>query len=324
MGKIVIYDGVCPKPYDQDTFQNEAMGGTEATVLRIESLLQGDGDVVLLQRGASKNNVSDIASMAELQKDDVVITLRDPNAYIANKARHPRAKHILWLHDVVAGEYRNLMIANLQGQQSDMVVVSSWHKTQVSEAIKMDLPMRDHKLTVIYNPVDAYCTRTWNDYDKNKLVFFSSPHKGLPQVIEMFKVIKLSDPDMQLYVANPGYYNDADLPEGVHQLGKLPHKQVMEHVRSALCTFYPQTSFPETFGLVLAESNALGTPVLSHTIGAANEVLDYDRRQVMDCRDIGAVVDRVLSWKSARPIVKKNPAFDLEVVRRAWVKHFRS
>ncbi len=47
----------------------------------------------------------------------------------------------------------------------------------------------------------------------------------------------------------------------------------MQHIRESLCVFYPQTQRCETFGLVYAESNAVGTPVLAHDFGAAREVL---------------------------------------------------
>jgi glycosyltransferase involved in cell wall biosynthesis len=51
-------------------------------------------------------------------------------------------------------------------------------------------------------------------------------------------------------------------------------------VRTALCTFFPNFVIPETFGLVFAESNAVGTPVLTHDCGSAVEVLG-DRSQIL-------------------------------------------
>ena len=56
-------------------------------------------------------------------------------------------------------------------------------------------------------------------------------------------------------------------------LGALPPAQVIEQARSALCVFMPNFLMPETFGLVFAEANAVGTPVLAHDCGAAREVL---------------------------------------------------
>ena len=60
---------------------------------------------------------------------------------------------------------------------------------------------------------------------------------------------------------------------GVEFLGPLPQAHVHQEVRSALCTFFPNFVIPETFGLVFAESHALGTPVLTVDCGAAREVL---------------------------------------------------
>jgi glycosyltransferase involved in cell wall biosynthesis len=86
---------------------------------------------------------------------------------------------------------------------------------------------------------------------------------------------------MQLRVASPGYKSlrRAHIESveggiaGVQWLGSLPQSEIHAEVRAALCVFYLNFVLPETFGLVLAEAKALGTPVLTHACGAAVEVL---------------------------------------------------
>jgi Glycosyl transferases group 1 len=88
-------------------------------------------------------------------------------------------------------------------------------------------------------------------------------------------------PDLRLRVGSPGYKSlrrariesvDGKI-DGVDWLGALPHERILQEVRTALCVFYPNFVLPETFGLVLAEAKAVGTPVLTHACGAASEVL---------------------------------------------------
>lgn len=116
-------------------------------------------------------------------------------------------------------------------------------------------------------------------------------------------------------------------------------------MQESLCTFYPNCVYPETFGLVLAESNAVETPVLTHCIGAAPEVFGDPRQFVQEnfcilgnrlpakfasfehridelfCA-LGAYrpyIRRILSWKDGdRPDVRLNEAFRMENVARCW------
>ncbi len=324
--RVTILDPVTPKPYTFETLETEPMGGTEATALRVAALLSTKHKVEILQRGReTRLNCSGVQFSQisdEPNNPNIIITLRDATTYRETKNKHLNTKHYLWLHDVVSGDYRAHLIANLHDQKDvNIICVSEWHKTQVIDALRSAMPLNNIKFHVIYNPLADYCTKTPDTkYDPFKLVYFSSPHKGLDYVLTLFNYLRVDEPRYKLVVANPGYYDSAkELPEGVINLGAVPHKQIVEEVRTALCTFYPQIGFAETFGLVLAESNAVGTPVISHTIGAAVEVLGSDRRQLMNCRDWLNVISTVQKWtKGERPIVKSNKDFAGEAVLRKW------
>lgn len=329
---ILFYDAVCPKPYILETLALESLGGTEATVLRVAEGLANKGHKVTIeQRNRESIEVDPNFVGIEYNKlnstlasdPNAVITLRDAGHYITNKARFPQAKHYLWLHDVVSGDYRDHLLHHLENQEANIVVVSEWHKQQVINALMPIITSGRIWVTRVYNPLATYCQRQrLSVYDPRKLIFMSSPHKGLDYVLKVFEELIKVDPEFKLYVANPGYYRDyeGNLPKGVYSLGSMTHKQLMEEVRTSLCMFYPQISFEETFGLVYAESNAVGTPVLCHAIGAAPEVLEH-RGQLVDCRSIDAVVNKVLEWyNGGRLILRGNSQFELNNVINHWEK----
>jgi glycosyltransferase involved in cell wall biosynthesis len=112
--------------------------------------------------------------------------------------------------------------------------------------------------------------------------------------------------------------------------------------------FLPNFSVPETFGLVLAESNSVGTPVLAHPIGAAPEVLG-NTEQLVPVPWVQAYInkalnetfgestrvpaflsmlgfynsylEKILKWRSGDlPHVRANPNFSLDVVASEWLK----
>lgn len=314
--KILFYDNVTPHKYAYSMLETQPMGGTEATVLRVSEGLKAKGyDVTLFNHTEDNTLLTDY-------KPNAVITLRDAGHYMANKKRWPGAKHYLWLHDIVSGPYQQHLQHHLNGQEGTLLTVSEFHKTNTISALNEVLKQGKIRVKRVYNPLADYCIKIPNQaIDNNKLVYFSSPHKGLDYVLKLFQYVRNIDSKFTLTVANPGYYSDKkDLPEGVINVGSLNHKEVVDQVRSSLCVFYPNISFPETFGLVYAEANAVGTPVLAHPIGAAREVLSHPH-ETMDCRHYKEVVDRVIKWsKGERPIVSARKEFRLETVISEWVR----
>jgi glycosyltransferase involved in cell wall biosynthesis len=137
-------------------------------------------------------------------------------------------------------------------------------------------------------------------------------------VFERFKDFKELK-DMKLYVANPGYFADG-VTNGSHvlSLGPLPHSEVLHHVRSALGVFHLNPTFPETFGLVHAECNAVGTPFLSSRLGATPELCDHPA-ELIDVMDNKAVIERIIEWKTlSRPRVRGQPNFRMTKILREW------
>ena len=307
---VLFIDRVAPRPYTLETLRTEGLGGTEATVLRVIKGL-----------GAHMSVAHDHTDRVEIDfKANHIVCLRDPQTLIEARMRFPNAKLWLWCHDL-AGRELGLALPLLKELAAGLICVSDYHRTQTSEVLRSFGYTGEFPIRRIYNPIDEDLKPNATEYDKNKLVWFSSPHKGLENAIQIFRNLKSFNPDFKLYVANPGYFPSAVLEEpGVVNLGALPHHSVIEHVRTALCSFLPNNIFPETFGLVFAESNAVGTPVIAHAHGAAREVLDHPS-EVMDCRDVVTVIDRVMAWHSGeRPIVRANPEFRTTRVVQEWLK----
>jgi glycosyltransferase involved in cell wall biosynthesis len=323
--KILFIDPVCPKPYTVKSLETGRMGGTEATVIRVMKALSARYEVEAQQRGRENTAVYDGISYGPIGAESDathIVVLRDAKVYREARELHPTAKHYLWLHDVVAGEYAEHLLTALAGVKSNVICVSQWHQANVFKSLYPLVVQGLLKFHTIYNPVAEYCVKSSLPYDPKKLIYFSSPHKGLNDVLELFRRLHKHDPKFKLLVANPGYYEDKkDLPDGVTALN-VPHKELMQEIATSLCVFYPQATFEETFGLVYAESNALGTPVLAHNLGAAPEILDNPKQMIPVT--VAAVLDTVQAWSNGeRPTVGPYAAFSLPEVTKDWVKLLR-
>jgi len=324
--KILFVDDVCPRPYEVTSLDTMPMGGTEATCARLIRELSKQDTIFMSQQKRTEEHV-DSLGISYLKADtlvdspDAVITLRDARTFRIVNERYPKAKHYLWMHDVVSGPYLEHLQQCIVDFPTTMLAGSLWHKMQIAGQLPDQFNKGLLKIEQVTNFVEHYCDRTSDrSFDPYKLSFFSSPHKGLERVLTLFTELHKRESKYQLYISNPGYFaNREDLPEGVVQLGVLSHKDAIESIRTSLCTFYPNNTFPETFGLVYAESNAVGTPVLCHDIGAAKEIITTPQQMVSE--DPEVVYKTVMDWTAGlRPVVKVKEQYTIGEAIRDWRK----
>lgn len=310
---LVFYDPICPVAYSNDTLRHSPLGGTEATVVRVAEAL--GAEVMQHNRLTAEGWYQPPYESRGVRN---VVLLRKVEELPKMREMFPNAKLHLWLHDLCGRELID-HADKLVAAEATIICVSDFHLNQCKDILRQAGPLPGVTVKRVYNPIEEDLQPDATVVDPNKLVFFSSPHKGIAWTLQVFQYLRNVAPEMRLYVANPGYFTpEYPKPEGVVDLGPLPHHEVIKHVRSALCTFYLNNVFPETFGLVLAESNAVGTPVITAPIGAAREVL-YHPSELLDVRDYRAVIQRVLAWRSGvRPRVRGKKEFRMDAVASAW------
>lgn len=89
-------------------------------------------------------------------------------------------------------------------------------------------------------------------------------------------------------------------------------------MRRALCLFHPQTRFADSFGLVVAEANALGAPALVPRGLGANAEMVSSAERLVDGDDPAAIEARPRDWRARPPAVAANPRFRLTAAARDW------
>jgi len=363
MSPVLFFDPGCPAPYGRRTLEQAALGGTEATVVRIAEAL--DAQVMQHNRTESDGRyrpggLSTGETSLPAGKDiEHLIILRDPRAVPSLCARFPGARPYLWLHDLVRpgskrGRRLEAAADTLARLGVTLVCVSDFQRAQAQAVLERAGVATRVRAVTMYNPIEDDLMPNGAAVDPDKLVFLSSPNKGLRFALDAFEAVRHALPGMRLCVGSPGYksFRDAgvrgpaDAKSGIEWLGALPHARAVTEMRSALCVFYPNFVLPETFGLVFAEANAVGTPVLTHDCGAAAEVLAdheqllpvppaarrYERMARLLPRALRPMlaaraerrglfepyVERVRAWRSAQPRPGADPRFRLAAVAERW------
>jgi glycosyltransferase involved in cell wall biosynthesis len=348
MSSVLFFDPACQRPYDTRTLRQEAIGGTEASVTRIADAL--GAFVMQHNRTEAYGSYLPPGRIAGIEH---VIVNRDSRALPRVRELYPGAKTYLWVHDRLnPGSKRGRRLAStaqhLRELAVTMICVSDTQRQGVEATLRRIRVDDCVRALTIYNPVDDELVPDGSAFDERKLVFFSSPNKGLAFTPDAFRALRRRMPDLRLQVGNPGYkVRRSAAIEGVGYLGPQPQQRIHQEVRSALCTFFPNFVLPETFGLVFAESKAVGTPVLTHDCGAAAEIVG-DPEQVLPvtfaqrayeaalcnfspaCRGgparladslglFDVYIERIRAWRSGgRPVTAPDPRFYLTVVANRW------
>ena len=353
MSSILFFDPSCQRPYDTRTLQEKATGGTEASVTRI-----ADGLGAFVMQHNRTDTFGSYVPPGQISGIDHVVLNRDSRALPLVRELFPRARTYLWVHDLLnPGSKRGRRLAStadlLQEMSVTIVCVSETQRKGVDATLRRMRVENRVRTCTIYNPVDDALAPDDSPVDNNKLVFFSSPNKGLAYTLDAFRAMRRRIPELYLRVGNPGYKRGRPAAiDGVEWLGPQPQDRIHSEVRSALCTFVPNFVLPETFGLVFAESRAVGTPVLTHDCGAAAEVVG-DSDQVLPLTlaqrayetavhklSIGwrsgparvaerlglfdAYIERIRTWRAgSRPHTGPDPRFRLTTVLDQWHALFR-
>ena len=328
---VVFWDEVSKKqPYDHRTFVREAIGGTQASVIRVAEALAETCDVRVIQRLRQADVLSPTGVLysgpygarAAHEPVHAVIVVRGFDIPTRLRRRYPEARLFLWCHDFedASGTLEAAGRA-LAALSTTVVAVSECHRRHLVALFASRHGLsRGPDVVRIDNPIDQDLHPDSTAVEPNTLLFCSSPHKGLDRAVTIFRRALLRFPALTLEVADPGYrpWPRVDVPR-VRYLGSLPFQELVPYMRRALCVFYPNTDVPETFGLVYAEANAVGTPVLAHPIGAADEVLNGPG-QLLDCTDADAVVECVGRWRAGgRPRVQGCERLRIARVKEAWL-----
>ena len=182
---------------------------------------------------------------------------------------------------------------------------TGWFNT-ISRASKTGLPSHKY-LGVVYNGIDVESFPF--DPDKDDYLLFLgrvSAEKGTRGAIEVARrlgwrlliVGKVDRADQEYFQSEVEPLIDGEL---VHYLGEADGPRKRELYRRARCLLHPIT-WPEPFGLVMAEAMACGTPVVGIRLGSVPEVVaDGETGFVVDTLDeMVAAVQRIHEIDPAR------------------------
>lgn len=192
-----------------------------------------------------------------------------------------------------------------------------------------DLSLKDKKIRVAYPIIDLDRYHFKSTYEKRinggyiLFVGIFSDRKNIELLLQAFKIIQSKKTDLKLklvgntngqkskYHSLVEYYG---IEEKVEIIGEV--EDVHQYFSNALVTVLPSNE--EGFGMVLAESLACGTPVVSTKSGGVTEIVDHNLNGFLVDSDPQEMADRVLQIILDKKLMNRFSINGFEKVRNTF------
>ena len=341
-------------PFFGDTLEKHPIGGTETAVIHMSRHLARNGHSVRvfvkggrgIHEGVEYRDLQNYIRDLEKEPADVLVVSRTFHPFINRVNARTR---IFWTedaHDQPFVEFlaRTEIVSNIDS----IFTVSQWQTDRLSKTFNIP----SSKFYVTRNGV------SWDHYknppaERNyrKLVYTSTPFRGLDVLLDIFPKIRQRVPDAQLDVyssmqvygissaedeaAYGHIYRKSDQP-GVTLKGSVPQGDLAKALLESGIMAYPN-HFAETSCIAVMEALAAGIPVVTTSLGALVEtasaggvLIDGDPRTeaYQDCfvEELCHILEDAPRWKElsrqARTHIYENNRW--EIIAKEWEAEFRS
>jgi len=256
------------KPYDSRSVRELPSGGTEKCVIFLGEALQKLGHEV--------HWVTTPEQLKEPQPIcDVVVT------QVAELLENfPISKRVWWTHHFSDQPVIQQNAAYGRCYADKVVTLSQCHHDDFKDKLKIDSEVIGH---------GVWLDELARGYEKDpyRLIYASTPFRGLERIPKLFKQIKEKEPQATIAICSSmetygepekdaqyaHIFAELSEMEGVELLGSLNQEQLYREYAKASIFFYP-CIWPETYCLALDEAKAHGCYPITPNIGALPERVD--------------------------------------------------
>ncbi|NOY53536.1 MAG: glycosyltransferase [Deltaproteobacteria bacterium] len=289
MSAIIFYTH--STPFHPGTILTRGLGGSESALIHMARELArighsihvfcncdapGTYDKVIYQ------NISELPAFFQLSRPDLFVSLRIPQV-LAEPI--PAQLKWLWAEDSFDQPHiQCLMDPSLVRKIDRVVTVSRWQ----AETYRRHFRINDEKFYISRNGFHSpFYEGPCTDERPPRLVYSSTPFRGLDVLLNLFPEIRNAVPDAELYIYSSmavygvnreedekeygELYRKAEQP-GVRLIGTVPQDRLAKELMQSALLAYPN-HFAETSCIAAIEAQAAGVPVVTTALGGLNETV---------------------------------------------------
>ena len=276
---IVLYTDT-ELAFDGSSLEKGALGGSETDIIHLAKKFKGVNFNVKVFCRCTQEGIYENVSYFNYDKFDpnmkmdVFISSRSFKVFESN----PQAKtKILWMHDMPQQGYALDKVPNVDY----FVALSEFHKKVTLELF----PSIKDKIVIIGNGIDMNRFKKTIPREKKRLIYSSTPFRGLKELLEVFPDIKKEVPEVELAIFSGmsiyGMKNSPEIQEtidkaktmeGVIYSEPVSQAQLADEMQRSALLAYPSV-FPETFCNTVTEAISAQTPIVTTDLGALPETV---------------------------------------------------
>lgn len=324
--------------WDEEKAKTKGMGGSETAAIEMaKHLKQITGlPVKIFNMRDSDLTASSGVEYLSVKKLNEYLSKFKPKIHIAwrHNSKLTQAYTYLWCHDLVTPGVERV-------QNFDkMLCLSPFHKRYV-QAMQ---GISDDKIILTRNGIDPSRFTGKSVKNPNKIIFPSSPDRGLDRSIKIVELARYEKPDLELHVFygfdNLRKYGLSEMADKLEKMiserpwvkyhGFTEQKELAHHMEESSVWLYP-ANFIESFCITAIEALAAGCYPLVREIGALQDTLkwasDNGMATLLDfncetdveyktwAKSLVDIIDNK-SWEK----IKVNPSvYSWESVAKEWV-----
>lgn len=279
--RMIFFCGRSAESWAPPSINTTGIGGSETAVIQIAKRFAHDGWQVDVYNDCNRfegeyDTVGywNCNRLIQGESADVLVSWRNPTIH---EFPLPRKVSLLWQHDLHSGA----AVKDHLAKWDHVLGVSEWHRDYLSRMYGTG------NFGFVPNGIEL--DRFSADVRKIpfRCVYASSPDRGLPNLLRMWKQIVANEPAAELHIAYGwenidkyialGHGDLAQLKDTILRLidstpgivwrGRLPQDELARLYQESYALLYP-TSFTETFCIVAVEAMAGGCVPVTSAVGA--------------------------------------------------------
>lgn len=291
---IVFHVGYYKKPWNYKSLDEEALGGTEKSVILLGDYLATHHEVFVVGNVLDSKSAKGVnyTSLEQFHSLPAKIELLIGVSYIHFLKYYELrvvSRKWFWMHNTdyylwYNGQELPSDNYNLNNEAIDKIVcLSNWHKNNTSKVFNV----KQDRILVLPNFVNHAKFQLWSFKDKIPYSFIYTSHaeRSLQKVLSEWPTIKKKYPSASLHLSTPEYGLDYFMDhyfhktlefQGIKFYGALKQSELYRLMSRCQVWYYP-TDYEETFCITAIEMMGHGVLPVTSLKASLNEVIGTDK-----------------------------------------------
>jgi len=338
--RIVIWTGYAWEKWSPRSIDDGGIGGSETAAVHMARELHRLGHEVIVLSDIERRETFDGVTYFPYEEGlkrpdafacDVFVCSRQPTVF---ETPWKFKASFLWVHDVHVGQRTPQIEASLL-KVDRVLALSSWH----ADFLKKTYPhLSPYSISVTRNGIDVgrFHHLSMGPKIQNRLIYSSSPDRGLERLLDLFPQIReqVKDTELHVYYGFDNWRKSAELAKnkevlarivklerkidsspGVHFHGRVSQTELAEAFAASKVWAYP-TWFTETFCISAIEAQAAGCVPVTTRLAALGETVKHG--VLLDPPSTSSVYGLRFVEETVNLLKHENLRIDLADKGRAW------